>query len=124
MSKVLDVVAEVGMTALQTKKGQTIGKGTVCGLTAIGAGTAIETVAGSLGVASVSSVGAALTGAGCAAAQTAITAASTIPVVGGTLATGIASASTAVFVIASNPITWVVGAVAAGGFFINKILSE
>lgn len=67
------------------------------GLTAIGTDTAIETVAGSLGVASVGSLGTALTGSGCMLAQTAITTASTIPVLGGTLATGIASASTLFF---------------------------
>lgn len=121
MGKVLDGViecaAEVGMNILQTEKAQKIGSKALFGVGAIGAGTLMET-------AGIATAGYSLVGMGCAAAQTAITTASTVPVVGGVLASGIASASSVAFAVASNPVTLTMGVVAAGGYLLYKFIKD
>ncbi len=104
------------------------GRLSAMGITALATGTAVETVAGTLSAAGVTStalggvagIGTTLTGMGCAATQAAITASSVIPVIGPAVGSGIASASSAAFVLASNPVTLGLGAVAIGGYFLYK----
>lgn len=109
MGKGLEAACDVGFELLQTERGNTIAKGALGGVAAIGTGTAIETAGTLIGAPMLVSAGSTLTGVGCAAAQTAITATGAIPLVG----EAIAVASTAVFTVASSPV--VVGCLLVGG---------